>query len=163
VLGHEPTDPPYLLHMRAWVNGIEKITVVPSTLPDDTPIPATHEPDYPQAWKRGWNVDGYTFEVLDDADPQEVRVAQAVRDFGLLTSHRDHLYAISIGMDWDGFTTGIVAPEADTLALDGAGIEAIELQAKGQKDFRPKDQGGMRSWRKRRGCGAVGWGLEVGA
>ena len=167
VAGHPKSEPQYLLHMRSWLNGVERVTTVPSRLPDDCPIPATHEPVYIEAWQRRFPTNGYAIEVIDSADVQELRVREAVRDFGLLVADRDWQYAISIGIDWDGFTTGIVEPEPDHLAADGAGlrtrsdgagngIKLLDLRhpvrSLPARAIRPTDRVGIARWRGERGA-----------
>ena len=131
-------------------DGTSGVTVVPSWVVDDAPIPADHNPDYPRSWhSQPFNRYGqYIVEVAAD-DPQEIRVRQAVRDFGLLTRHRDLEYATGIGLDYDAFVWGIVAPEPDHLAVEGADIE---VQAPSTRATRPHDRNidSVRAWRDSR-------------
>ena len=92
---------------------------------------------------------GYSIEVLDTDNADEIRVRQAVRDFGFLARRRDIEYAASVGMDLGEFVTGIVEPELDHLAVEGA--ELPGLLTCWQCDIptqRPLDVSGMRAWRK---------------
>lgn len=160
VVGHAKTPPTHTLHMRSWLNGVERVRAVPARLPDTAPLPATHEPEYPQAWVP-WSTwqEGYAVEVVEAADVDELRVRECVRDFGLLVSNRDVEYATAIGLDWDGFVAGVVAPEADHLAAEGAGLP---IPSPSSRAIRPTGKEGISAWRKGR-AGAVGWGVEVGA
>ena len=90
---------------------------------------------------------GYRVEVLDPDNEQEIRVAQAVRDFGLLVAKRDARYAASIGVGWTSFVSGIEEDEVDTLADEGAYLPVTIPPARA---IRPTDRNGIRQWRKGR-------------
>jgi hypothetical protein len=117
---------------------------------DDSALPATHEPAYRKSWRKPLPTSGYEVVELVADDPQEIRVREAVRDFGLLTRHRDLKYATGIGLDYDAFVWGIVAPEADHLAVEGAGLPIGKLSTRAT---RPHDRNleSVRAWRASRG------------
>ena len=95
--------------------------------------------------QRGVSTAGYTVEVIDAADTEEIRVQQMVRDFGFLPSDRAIKYATSIGLDWDGFGVEVVGgdePEAPVVAIDGLPMGVRR---------EPRDLTDIRGWRKRRG------------
>ena len=158
VAGHEPTLPQYTMRYR-WSrsSGATGTVEVPSRIPDTAPIPVTHEPNHVEPWRRYvLNPDevlSYDLVVLDADDPQEIRVREAVRDFGLLTRHRDLKYATGIGLDYDAFVWGIVAPEPDHLSVEGAGLPIRKLST---RPTRPHDRklDSVRAWRASRGVGA---------
>jgi len=114
---------------------------------DLTPCPAVHDPQYTQPrYRRSFN--GYRTVQVPADDPQEIRVREAVRDFGLLTRNRDLKYATGIGMDYDAFVWGIVAPEPDHLAVEGATLPSDISSTRGAQ--RPHDLAGIRAWRSGR-------------
>jgi len=91
---------------------------------------------------------GYRVEVVATGDANEIRVRQAVRNFGFLARRRDIEYAASVGMDLGEFVTGIVEPEADTLCIEGAGLPIISAPPRAT---RPLGLANMRTWRKATG------------
>lgn len=94
------------------------------------------------------STNGYSVVILQADDAQEIRVRQAVRDFGLLADRRDIAYAASVGMDWQEFTTGVVEPETDTLSAEGAYLSNVIPTVRAK---RPADLSSVKRWRKATG------------
>ena len=89
---------------------------------------------------------GYTTEVVDAADTEEIRVQQMVRDFGFLPSDRALRYATSIGLDWNGFGVEVVG---DTDEYPVVPVDGLPMGVR--RTRRPKGIDAIRAWRYGRG------------